>query len=119
MLKCGFSRLKNCLLKLFNSTNGSYPTNWKIVYVLPVHKGGTLEDPYHYRGISKHSCVATLFSTILTMRLNDFLHKQRGKRKVQGVQQSQTAAHPRHQEVKEIDKTKQAQIRQTHKKQQD
>ena len=36
--------------------------------------------------------------------------KKKGKRKVQGVQQSQAAGHPRHQEEEETDKTKQAQI---------
>ena len=35
---------------------------------------------------------------------------KKGKRKVQGVPQTQTAALPRHQEEKETDKTKQAQI---------
>ena len=60
MLKCGLSLLKNCLLKLFNSilTNGSYPTNWKKAYLLPNHKGGTLDNPNKYTGISILSCVA-------------------------------------------------------------
>ena len=39
-----------------------------------------------------------------------------GKRKVQGVPQSQTAALPRHQEEEETDKTKQAQTEQTYEK---
>ena len=39
-----------------------------------------------------------------------FLQKK-GKRKVQGVPQSQAAAHPRHKEEEETDKTKQAQIK--------
>ena len=38
----------------------------------------------------------------------------KGKRKVQGVPQSQTAALPRHQEEEETDKAKQAQIEQTY-----
>ena len=41
-----------------------------------------------------------------------------GKRKVQGVPQSLAAAHPRHEEEEETDKTKQAQIEQTHEKHQ-
>ena len=41
---------------------------------------------------------------------------KKGKRKVQGVPQSQTAALPRHQKEEEIDKTKQAQIKQMHEK---
>ena len=42
--------------------------------------------------------------------------KQKGKRKVQGVPQSQTAALPRPQEEEETDKSKQAQIEQTYEK---
>ena len=42
--------------------------------------------------------------------------KKKGKRKVQGVPQSQTAALPRHQEEEETDKFKQAQIEQTYEK---
>ena len=42
--------------------------------------------------------------------------KKKSKRKVQGVQQSQTAALPRHQEEEETDKTKQAQIEQKYEK---
>ena len=44
------------------------------------------------------------------------LKKQKGKRKVQGVPQSQTAALPRPQEEEETDKSKQAQIEQTYEK---
>ena len=43
---------------------------------------------------------------------------KKGKRKVQGVQQSHTAAHPRHQKEEETDKSKQAQIEQTYEKHQ-
>ena len=39
--------------------------------------------------------------------------KQKGKRKVQEMPQSQTAAFPRHQKEEETDKSKQAQIEQT------
>ena len=48
-----------------------------------------------------------------------FDKKKKGKRKVQGVPQSQTAALPRHQEEEETDKTKQAQLEQTYVKHQD
>ena len=41
---------------------------------------------------------------------------KKGKRKVQGVPQSQTAALPRPQEEEEIDKSKQAQTEQTYEK---
>ena len=41
---------------------------------------------------------------------------KKGKRKVQGVPKSQTAALPRPQEEEETDKSKQAQIEQTYEK---
>ena len=41
---------------------------------------------------------------------------KKGKRKVQGVPRSQTAAFPRHQEEEETGKSKQAQIDQTYEK---
>ena len=41
---------------------------------------------------------------------------KKGKRKVQGVPQSQTAALPRPQEEEETDKSKQAQIEKTYEK---
>ena len=44
------------------------------------------------------------------------LFEKKGKRKVQGVQQSQTAALPRPQEEEETDKSKQAQTEQTYEK---
>ena len=46
-------------------------------------------------------------------------HIKKGKRKVQGVPKPQAASHPRHKEEEKTDKTKQAQIEQTHEKHQD
>ena len=46
----------------------------------------------------------------------EFVLKKKGKRKVQGVPQSQTAALPRPQEEEETDKSKQAQTEQTYEK---
>ena len=42
--------------------------------------------------------------------------EKKGKRKVQGMPQSQTAALPRHQEEEETDKSKQAQTEQKYEK---
>ena len=55
-----------------------------------------------------------LLSQTLSMRGSDVAKK--GKRKVQGVPQSQTAALPRPQEEEETDKSKQAQTEQTYEK---
>ena len=48
--------------------------------------------------------------------LHALYQKKKGKRKVQGMPQSQTAALPGHQEEEETDKSKQAQIEQTYEK---
>ena len=48
--------------------------------------------------------------------VNGFFQYKKGKRKVQGVPQSQTAALPRPQEEEETDKSKQAQTEQTYEK---
>ena len=45
-----------------------------------------------------------------------YFYYKKGKRKVQGVPQSQTAALPRPQEEEETDKSKQAQTEQTYEK---
>ena len=56
------------------------------------------------------------FSIYLNGRVFVRRLQKRGKRKVQGVPQSQTAALPRPQEEEETDKSKQAQIEQTYEK---
>ena len=57
-------------------------------------------------------------ATVIIVQQNSFgiLYRKKSKRKVQGVPQSQTAALLRHQEEKEADKTKQAQIEQMYEK---
>ena len=57
---------------------------------------------------AKNRCSVMLKSLRITLK--------KGKRKLQGVPQSQTAALPRHQEEEETDKSKQAQIEQTYEK---
>ena len=50
---------------------------------------------------------------LVSLDINIF-KKKNGKRRVQGVPQSQTATPPKYQEGEENDKTKQAQIEQTY-----
>ena len=60
-----------------------------------------------------------IYFVTIKFRLRQALLQKRfkkGKRKVQGVPQSQTAALPRPQEDKKTDKSKQAQIEQTYEK---
>ena len=78
MLKAGYGALQRCLLKLFNRIlcYGDFPTAWKSAYITPLHKGGSPDDPNNYRGISILSCIAKLFNTILTKRLDNFLEQK-------------------------------------------
>ena len=50
------------------------------------------------------------------LKVTIHLYVKKGKRKVQGVPQSQTTALPRPQEEEETDKSKQAKIEQTYEK---
>ena len=61
----------------------------------------------------------TLKNQEKTLEKYEMIKQKKGKRKVQGVSHSQTAALPRHQEEEETDKTdktKQVQIEQTYEK---
>ena len=58
----------------------------------------------------------TLCRNVVTLQTIGGSHIKTGKRKVQGVPQSQTAALPRPQEEEETDKSKQAQTEQTYEK---
>ena len=59
---------------------------------------------------------ANILQHVSYLAIGPLPSKKNGKRKVQGVPQSQTAALPRHQEEEETDKSKQAQIDQTYEK---
>ena len=67
--------------------------------------------------ITHISCYLVIFPKAFSRDSSAFHYSEnKGKRKAQGVPQSQTAALPRHQEEEEIDQTKQAQIEQTYEK---
>ena len=61
-----------------------------------------------------HAVLVMLFMCSVQLQL--FASVKKGKRKVQGVPQSQTAALPRPQEEEKTDKSKQAQTEQTYEK---
>ena len=59
------------LCRLFNSIlkTGIYPENWCKAVIVPIHKGGKLNDTNNYRGISLLSNVSKVFCRILNQRL--------------------------------------------------
>ena len=64
--------------------------------------------------ISKLDSTVFLYIFITGENIAFNTKSKKGKRKVQGVPESQTAALPGHQEEEETDKTKQGQIEQTY-----
>ena len=71
-------------------------------------------EKYQNFCLKTFSFLVVKFSIYLNRRV--FVMKKKGKREVQGVPQSQTAALPRPQEEEETDKSKQAQTEQTYEK---
>ena len=49
-----------------------FPKLWTTGIIIPLHKGGELDDPNNYRGITLNSCLSKLFTLILNDRLNLF-----------------------------------------------
>ena len=68
-----------------------------------------IDYPYH------EGLVTQIYPAELQLNANS-IDTEKGKKKVQGVPQSQTAAIPRPQEEEETDKSNQAQIEQTYEK---
>ena len=59
------------LFILFNKILDSktFPQNWAIGLIVPIHKKGGIDDPNNYRGITLLSCFAKLFTSVLNERL--------------------------------------------------
>ena len=75
ILQCLHNVFPNLLLKIFNSilATGSYPEDWNLSYLVPVHKKGSRLDIQNYRGICLISCLGKLFAKILNTRLVNWL----------------------------------------------
>ena len=65
-----FKCLFNCVLE-----TGNIPQDWKLGNIIPIYKKkGDTNDPGNYRGISLLSCSGKFFTTIINLRLNNFLN---------------------------------------------
>ena len=75
MIKAGKEILIDILVKLFNKilTSSIYPKQWKISYLTPIHKKGSIYETSNYRGICVNSVIAKLFSNVLNNRLMTFI----------------------------------------------
>ena len=63
------------LVKVYNSSlaMGQFPTAWKHVYVLPIHKSGDRHNVMNYRPISILSTFSKLLDCIVSRKLAEFL----------------------------------------------
>ncbi|KAI5640191.1 reverse transcriptase (RNA-dependent DNA polymerase) domain-containing protein [Phthorimaea operculella] len=58
-----------------SSTVGIFPECWKHAAVVPIHKGGSKDDPSHYRPISLLPVFSKILKKIVNSRLVDYLEK--------------------------------------------
>ena len=77
MLKSASHVLTKLLAYLFNliMSSGHFPKQWCESHIVPLHKGGSKDDPNNYRGITVMSCLSKLFTAILNTRLTNYLEK--------------------------------------------
>lgn len=71
IFKYSFDKIGNFLTKLFNRLfeNGEYPKSWGEGIIVPIFKGGDLEDPKNYRGITLINVISKIYSQILLNRI--------------------------------------------------
>jgi hypothetical protein len=63
-------------VKLFNIIfdSGNVPESWLVGNILPLYKNnGDKKDPQNYRPITILSCMGKLFTSVLNLRLSNFL----------------------------------------------
>lgn len=75
MLKCSAQVTLPLLTTMFNAifTQGQIPEIWSKSVIVPIYKGGNLDDPDNYRGISLISVLCKLFFHIVNNRLMEWL----------------------------------------------
>lgn len=73
----GKTVLSDALHKLFNTIllTEKMPESWSHGYIIPIHKGGSKNEPSTYRGISITSCLDKLFSTLINVRLTKVIEE--------------------------------------------
>ena len=79
MINCLLKVYPEILVKLFNNilNRNAKIKQWEISIITPIHKGGIKTDPSNYRGISVMSCLSKLFSSILNLRLKQYVSENK------------------------------------------
>ena len=65
-------------IKLFNVIldTGVIPSSWVSGMIMPIYKNkGDRNNPDNYRGITILSCLGKLFTSLINVRLTDFVNK--------------------------------------------
>ena len=67
------------LTRLYNLSlqQGIVPRAWKQSHITPVHKGGSTDDPSHYRPIAVVSVVAKVLAKIVATQLSSYLEEHK------------------------------------------
>ena len=75
MFKYGSTIIVPAVCKIFNLilNSGSFPEEWNITYQVPLYKSGDPKNCNNYRGIAISSCLGKIFTSILQMRLLNFI----------------------------------------------
>ena len=78
LFKESFDIISPFLLKLYNRlfSNGEYPRLWSEGIIVPIFKGGNLEEAGNYRGITLINILGKVYSQILLNRLNKWAEKE-------------------------------------------
>ena len=65
------------LTRLYNLSlqRGTVPLAWKQSHITPIHKGGSTDDPSHYRPIAVVSVVAKVLEKIVATQLSSYLEE--------------------------------------------
>ena len=95
LFKCSFHVISEFLLKIFNYIymKGEYPENWGREIIIPIFKGGNLDGPSNYRGITLINIISKIYSTILLNRLTKWCNEHEVINNVQfGFQKGKSTA---------------------------
>ena len=78
MIKNTFNVIGHIILKLVNRSlfYGTVPESWKIALVYPIHKGGSLDNPAHFRPISVVPLLSKITERIVQAQLYTYFSDQ-------------------------------------------
>lgn len=78
LFKISFDIISPFLLKLYNRVfrNGEYPSAWGEGIIVPIFKGGNIDEAQNYRGITLVNTLAKIYSQILLNRVTKWSEKE-------------------------------------------